>query len=75
LRKPSPWSNDVKVTDDFLEPLMENYAERLGVSSMRKSSFYKLVQYQSTDSIPDEVVKKLDAIVAVAARAKPAAIE
>jgi hypothetical protein len=32
--KPSPWSPDIKVTDDFLDPLFKNYYEKIGLRQL-----------------------------------------
>ncbi len=72
LKKPSPWSGELKVSDEFLNVLFENYYEKLGLPNlMRKTNFHVLAQYVPSDKIDIEVTEKLDAIVEVAKRAKP----
>ena len=72
LNKPSPWSPDVKASDDVLAPLFKTFSERLQLPLvLRKSSYHQLVQYIEPKNIDDEVKTKLDAIVQVAAKAMP----
>ena len=71
-RRPGPWSDDIKASDDFLEPLFENYFEALGLPNLlRKSGYHELARLVPRELIDDEVTEKLDAIVAVAKQAKP----
>jgi hypothetical protein len=72
LRRPDPWSPDIKVTDDFLDPLFALYFEKLGLPNlMRKTDYHVLARLVPKDKIDPEVVEKLDAIVAVAGKARP----
>lgn len=72
LGKPSPWSDDLKVSDDFLEPLFEQYFKSLDLpNSMRKTNFHVLASFVDRDQIDLEVSEKLDAIVSVAKQACP----
>lgn len=72
LNKPSPWSPDVKASDDVLAPLFKTFSERLQLPLvLRKSSYHQLVQYIEPKDIDDEVKTKLDAVVEVAAKAMP----
>jgi hypothetical protein len=62
-RKHAPWSADIKASDDFLEPLFENYYERLGINDpLLKRDFYQLVKYCGPADIDPEVTEKLDLI-------------
>ena len=68
--KQSPWSDDIKATDDFLDPLFKNYSKELGIPLvLRKNGYSALVEFLSKEEIDQEVVDKLDAIVKVAKRA------
>ncbi len=70
LRKGSPWSDDVKVSDEFLGPLFEVYFSKLGRGNpMQKTHFHKLARHVPEDEIDPEVAQKLDAIAEVAAHA------
>ena len=72
LRQESPWSPDIKVTDDFLDPLFETFFEKLELPNiMRKTNYHTLVEYLLTEQIDPEVIKVLDSISEVAKEAKP----
>lgn len=72
LHKPGPWSDDIKASDDFLDPLFERYFDRLGLPNLlRKTDYHVLAGLVPRDLIPPEVTAKLDAIVTVAQRARP----
>ncbi|MCZ8111142.1 MAG: ATP-dependent nuclease [Betaproteobacteria bacterium] len=74
LGKPSPWGGDLKVSDEFLEPLFASYHQRLGLPEalMRKKRYHLLADFIPLTQIDAEVVAKLDAILAVARAAQPA---
>jgi len=70
--KPEPWSPDIKVTDDFLDPLFRKYFEKLALPNlMRKTDYHVLARLVPKEKIDPEIIEKLDAIVAVAKKAKP----
>ena len=70
LRQESPWSSDIKVTDDFLDGLFETFFEKLEMPNlMQKTNYHTLVQYLPTEQIDPEVTKVLDAILEVAEKA------
>jgi hypothetical protein len=70
--KPDPWGPDIKVTDEFLDPLFKNYYERLGTPQRTyKRDYHGLAAVIPIDEIDTEVVDVLDEISAVAGRAKP----
>ncbi len=72
LDKPSPWSADIKATDDFLDPLFKSYFRKLGLSVIfRKSDYHQLARFVPKERIDPEVTEKLDAIYATAKNAKP----
>lgn len=80
LEKPNPFSSNVKVSDEFLAPLLRNFAKAIGVfPELRKADFYKLVDFIPDDELAAdtaagaEMREKLDAIYAVAERARPGA--
>ena len=73
LGKGSPWSADLKASDDFLVPLFESYFEKLGLPNlMAKKNFYELAEHVPDSEIDPEINEKLDAIVQVAESATPA---
>ena len=72
LHNRDPWSPGTKVTDYFLDPLFSLYFKKLSLPNLlRKSDYHILANLVPGDKIDAEVSEKLDAIVAVAGRAKP----
>lgn len=72
LGQESPWSPDIKVTDDFLDRLFEIFFDELEMPNlMRKTNYHTLVQYVSSEHIDPEVTKVLDSILEVANKAVP----
>ena len=72
LGRGSPWSEDAKVSDDFLTPLFQRYFQKLGLPNlMNKKDFYELADHVPEDELDPEVTEKLDAIAQIAAEAKP----
>ena len=71
LGRPSPWSNELKVSDEFLDPLFREYFKLLDLPhTMRKSDYHLLAKLLPRDQIPGEIAEKLDMIAGVAGRAK-----
>ena len=71
-RRPDPWGSDVKVTDDFLDPLFENYFQRLGTpQQIFKRDYHGLAAAIPIEEIDKEVSQMLDALLAAAQQAKP----
>ncbi len=69
LGKPSPWSADIKVTDDFLDPLFEKFFKKLGLPNlMRETDYHELAKFVQSDALGPEVKVVLDAIQHVADR-------
>jgi hypothetical protein len=72
LNKPDPWSPDIKVTDDFLDPLFRNFFATRGLPlQLRKSDYHVLAGLVPKAKLDAEIAEVLDAIVAKAAQAKP----
>jgi hypothetical protein len=70
--KPDPWGADIKVTDDFLDPLLRRYYELLGTPQRTfKRDYHGLADVMPVAQIADEVRLVLDGILAVARTAKP----
>ena len=66
LGKGSPWSPDIKASDDFLDPLFRAYYQKLNMPNlMPKRNFYQLVEHIPDSEIDLEIGDKLDAIAAV----------
>lgn len=71
LGKPNPWSPDLKVSEEFLDPLFRKFYEALGLPNlMRKTDYHTLAPYVPPEGLHDEVREKLDAIADVAGRAR-----
>lgn len=63
--------NDLKVSDDFMEPLFRIYSQKMNIPLiLRKSEFYKLVKYIPKNNFDKEIIEKLDLIFKVAQKAK-----
>jgi len=72
LNKPDPWSSDIKVTDDFLDPLFKKFFQKLKLPlKLRKSEYHILASLVPKEKLDLEIIEKLDAIVGVAKKAKP----
>lgn len=72
LGKPSPWSPDIKATDEFFDPLFKSFFKKRGLPlQLRKSEYYILAGLLPKEKLDMDVTRKLDTLVAVAKRAKP----
>lgn len=70
LSRPAPWSNDVKASDDFLNPLFERFFQKLGLPNLlRKTDYHILARLVPINKIDPEVIAMLDKIVGVARKA------
>ena len=68
----SPWSADIKATDEFLDPLFKNFFGRLGLPTLlRKADYHELAQYVTPETLDSEVREVLDEIRAAAQSATP----
>jgi len=73
LGEPSPWSNDIKASDQVLDRVFRLYFNRLKLPlAIRKSDYHTLVQFMQAENLDSEIVNKLDAICEVARQATPA---
>jgi predicted ATPase len=71
--KPDPWGADIKVTDDFLDPLFKLFYEHLGIPQQTfKRDYHGLADAIPVNEIVPEVIAVLDALLEVANRAAPA---
>lgn len=71
LDKGSPWSSNIKASDDVLDPIFRSFYKRLGLPNlMAKKNFYELVNFVPDDEIDPEITEKLNAIALVAQQAK-----
>ncbi len=72
LGRPTPFSADIKASDDFLEPVFAKFFAKIGLPNlMRKSDYHTLAQFVEPGELGSEVREVLDAIVEVARAAKP----
>ena len=70
----SPWSADVKASDEVLDRVFRLYFKKLKLPlHLRKSGYHLLASFVPKESLDDEITEKLDAIVATANKAKPRA--
>lgn len=71
--KPDPWGADIKVTDDFLDPLFKLYYERMGTPQKTfKRDYHGLAAAIPLQEIDAEISQILDALLEVAKLAAPA---
>ncbi len=71
VKKPSPWSSEIKASDDFLDILFEKYFERLKlVNIMSKTHYHELVPFVPSEKIEPEIIQVLDMIHDVAQKAQ-----
>jgi hypothetical protein len=67
LGRASPWSPEIKATDEFLDPLFARFFQSLGLSDlMRKTDHHTLVVHVPRESVDPEIVEILDRIAATA---------
>ena len=72
LGKGTAWSDDVKASDDFLDPVFRRFFEKLRLPLiLRKSDYYQLVRLMPRKDVPSEVNEKLSILRAVALKARP----
>lgn len=68
----SPWSHDVKASDEVLDRIFKLFFKELGLPILfRKSEYHTLTYFLSQEEIVPEISEKLDAIAAMAKRARP----
>lgn len=66
------WWQNVKASDEFLDPLFEMYFQQLGLPNlMRKSDYHRLAPLVPKELIADEIREKLDKIVEVYSAVNP----
>jgi energy-coupling factor transporter ATP-binding protein EcfA2 len=67
-----PYGPDIKVTDEFLDPLMKLFFERLGTPQrIYKRDYHGLARAVDAKDLDPEVTTVLDEILAVAQQARP----
>ena len=69
LNQTSPWSDDTKVSDDFLAPLFNSLYSKIGMSGqIPKSDYHFLVNHMGSEDINPEVVAVLGRIAGIASQ-------
>jgi len=72
LGEPSPWGPDIKVSEDFLDPVFKHFYKSLQLPNlMTKTYYHRLTDHIAPEAIDTEVREKLDAIVQVSKQAMP----
>lgn len=72
LEKPSPWSGELKVSEEFLDPLFKRFFALCGVPNlMAKTDYHTLVPFVPIDEIDPDIGETLALIRDVAGQAKP----
>jgi hypothetical protein len=72
LKKHSPWSADIKSTDDFFDPLFAKFFEKLQLPNlMRKSEYHELAPFVLGKQLDDEIRLVLDKLCRLAETARP----
>jgi len=70
--KPNPWSADIKASDDFLDPLLRRFYEKLGLGNLTdKTDYHMLARFVRREELDPEITEKLDIIANVAEKANP----
>jgi len=74
LGRPDPFGPDLKVSEDFLDPVFKAFfrSMHLPEATMRKTDYHALARFVPPDSIAPEVVHMLDRILQIARKAVPA---
>lgn len=68
----NPWSPDVKASDDVLDRVFKVFFKTLKLPlQLRKADYHILAGLLTKESLDAEITEKLDAIVALAGKAKP----
>lgn len=72
LGKDSPWSDHIKASEDFLDPLFKRFYQELKLPNlMTKTDYHRLAEYINPEDIDDEVREVFDLIVETAEQAHP----
>lgn len=72
LAEPDPWGPDIKASEAFLDPLFKRFYAKLQLPNlMTKTHYHRLAGFVEAGHIDPEIGDKLDALAAVAGRARP----
>jgi ABC-type taurine transport system ATPase subunit len=73
LGRPSPWSPDLKVSDEFLPAVFRSFYAKLSLPNlMEKSNYHQLAPFVPSVQLDPEVTEVLDLILGIARQARPA---
>ncbi len=73
LGRANPFGPNIKARDEFLGPVFQKYFKKLGTENfMQKTNYHELARLVPLDRLDPEITTKLDAIVAIRNRARPA---
>lgn len=71
LGKGSPWSADIKASDDVLDPLFAAFYKKLHLPNLfRKTDYHTLARFVPKDKIDQEINQVLGMILAVSQKAR-----
>ena len=63
----SPWDGELKVSDQFFQPVFKSFYDKLGkYNTMSKANYHVLVNHAQLNEIDPEVISVLDTIATVA---------
>ncbi|MCS6927858.1 MAG: AAA family ATPase [Saprospiraceae bacterium] len=69
-----PWSDDIKASEEFLEPLFKVFYQKLQrPNDMAKKNFYALAQHVQPEDISPEILQALEIIAQTASKAQKGA--
>ncbi|MBI5524995.1 MAG: AAA family ATPase [Deltaproteobacteria bacterium] len=72
LNRPSPWSAEIKASNEFLDPVFERFFRKVGLPNLlRKTDFHVLAGFVPKEKLDPEITAKLDEILTVAQNARP----
>ncbi len=72
LGKGSPWDRNTKVSDDFLEPLLRTFYQKIGLQILaKKANYHEIARFAVPQDLDVEITEVLNLIVSVAGSAKP----
>lgn len=74
LGSPSPWSANIKASDEFLDRLFQLFFQKLKLPNlMRKTDYHTLAPFVAESLLDVEIGEKLDSIQQIAGQARPRA--
>lgn len=75
LGEPSPWSKDIKASDEFLDRVFQLYFKKLNLPNiMRKTDYHILANFLPKEEIDPEITQKLDLVYKASLMAVPRSV-